>query len=538
MILLSAADWTGVVEGDILTLTSVAGPTAEGENITVTFTGTGNPWIDNSGGLQTYPLLVIRNDGYGVGTLNFSIETGLMGGLTVSDGVKITETTGTTSPVITITGPDIARDGTIIIDITDLHAYTVSGNFTTENVVVEDTAVAANWTGMVTSNTLTLTSTEGDTTAGENVTVSFTGAAGNPWVEDSGGDYLVPLKVTRGDGRGAGTISFGIWTVPQGGLSVANSVKITAPDGTTTPVITITHADIARDGTVTINVTGLNAFVASGNLTPANIVIDDTAATANWTATIADGNLTLTSADGVTAVDETVTVTFTGAAGNRWVDNSGGNQTIPLQAIRNDTRKMGNFSFVIDTGGLSANFTASLMPDIAPLTVIFYDISTGSPTAWNWDFGDGDLTNSTNQHPIHTYMNAGIYSVNLTVTNARGTDTRTKTNYIEVLNGAVREANTSIEGLTVTNCGGPQTITVDISVLPAALTPNSSVLEIRPPADRGLNNITIYAMNGIGFSRNGNIISRESNWRSSVHSKHKAFPGILQLHRHKFIIFF
>ena len=147
------------------------------------------------------------------------------------------------------------------------------------------------------------------------------------------------------------------------------------------------------------------------------------------------------------------------------------------------------------------------MPDIAPLTVIFYDISTGGPTAWNWDFGDGDLTNANNQHPIHTYMNAGKYSVNLTVTNARGSDTRTKTNYIEVLNGAIREANTSIKGLTVTNCGGPQTITVDISVLPAALTPNSSVLEIQPPADRGLNNITIYAMNGIGFSRNGNLIT-------------------------------
>ena len=43
---------------------------------------------------------------------------------------------------------------------------------------------------------------------------------------------------------------------------------------------------------------------------------------------LADSNLTLTSTDGITAVDETVTVTFTGAAGNHWVDDSGGNQTI------------------------------------------------------------------------------------------------------------------------------------------------------------------------------------------------------------------
>ncbi len=35
------------------------------------------------------------------------------------------------------------------------------------------------------------------------------------------------------------------------------------------------------------------------------------------------------------------------------------------------------------------------------------------------------------------------------------------------------------------------------------------MLEIQPPADRGLKNITIYALNGVGFSREANLITGE-----------------------------
>jgi PKD repeat protein len=64
----------------------------------------------------------------------------------------------------------------------------------------------------------------------------------------------------------------------------------------------------------------------------------------------------------------------------------------------------------------------------APLTVYFKDRSTGSPTSWGWDFGDG--TYSTLQNPKHTYSAAGKYTVKLTVTNAAGSTSTTKYNYI------------------------------------------------------------------------------------------------------------
>ncbi|AKB36579.1 cell surface protein [Methanosarcina siciliae C2J] len=77
-----------------------------------------------------------------------------------------------------------------------------------------------------------------------------------------------------------------------------------------------------------------------------------------------------------------------------------------------------------------AAFTADVTGGTVPLNVNFTDQSAGSPTSWNWDFGDG--ANSTEQNPSHTYTSAGNYTVNLTVENAAGTDFELKTDYIEV----------------------------------------------------------------------------------------------------------
>ena len=66
----------------------------------------------------------------------------------------------------------------------------------------------------------------------------------------------------------------------------------------------------------------------------------------------------------------------------------------------------------------------------SPLTVKFTDLSTNSPTAWNWNFGDGTI-NSTLQNPTHTYSTAGNYTVVLTASNAAGSNTVTGTAYVK-----------------------------------------------------------------------------------------------------------
>lgn len=78
-----------------------------------------------------------------------------------------------------------------------------------------------------------------------------------------------------------------------------------------------------------------------------------------------------------------------------------------------------------------ADFLATPAQGIRPLSVQFTDLSTNSPTAWQWNFGDGSA-NATVQNPVHTYSSAGNYTVTLTATNAFGSSTIRKTNYITV----------------------------------------------------------------------------------------------------------
>ncbi|MEW5995100.1 MAG: S8 family serine peptidase, partial [Candidatus Zixiibacteriota bacterium] len=59
-----------------------------------------------------------------------------------------------------------------------------------------------------------------------------------------------------------------------------------------------------------------------------------------------------------------------------------------------------------------ADFVGSPTSGNAPLTVNFTDQSTGSPTSWSWDFGDGGT--STAQNPSYTYNSVGTYTVSLT----------------------------------------------------------------------------------------------------------------------------
>jgi YVTN family beta-propeller protein len=81
---------------------------------------------------------------------------------------------------------------------------------------------------------------------------------------------------------------------------------------------------------------------------------------------------------------------------------------------------------------LVAAFSISPLFGKAPLNVTFTDKTTGTPTVWDWNFGDG--TNSTHQNPAHIYSKTGTYTVNLTVSNANGTSS--KTSEIDVKNAS------------------------------------------------------------------------------------------------------
>ena len=57
------------------------------------------------------------------------------------------------------------------------------------------------------------------------------------------------------------------------------------------------------------------------------------------------------------------------------------------------------------------------------MVVEFQDVSTGNPTAWLWDFGNGNT--STLENPIAIYAMPGLYDVELKVNDGLTNDIKT-----------------------------------------------------------------------------------------------------------------
>ena len=98
--------------------------------------------------------------------------------------------------------------------------------------------------------------------------------------------------------------------------------------------------------------------------------------------------------------------------------------------VGNATRTRNNYINVTAPTMPDANFAGSPTSGTSPLTVDFSNTSTGTaPLTYAWDFGDGGT--STEATPTHTY-NPGTWTVTLTATNAAGSNTMTRNNYIHV----------------------------------------------------------------------------------------------------------
>ncbi|MBE0639398.1 MAG: M4 family metallopeptidase [Bacteroidales bacterium] len=100
-----------------------------------------------------------------------------------------------------------------------------------------------------------------------------------------------------------------------------------------------------------------------------------------------------------------------------------------------DTETKTNYIYVSPAGQPPvADFTGTPTNGNSPLTVIFTNQSTGSPTSWLWNFGDG--SSSTLQNPQHNYLSPGYFTVRLIVTNQYGTSSEVKNNFINIYNEA------------------------------------------------------------------------------------------------------
>ena len=130
--------------------------------------------------------------------------------------------------------------------------------------------------------------------------------------------------------------------------------------------------------------------------------------------------------DGQTSTDQNPQHSYT----------SPGKYTVRLTVTapeRQDTMIKDQYIDVRTGVGPIADFTAEPRAGYWPLLVQFTDLSDpgGSPiTNWVWNFGDGQRSNE--QHPQHMFSSTNEYTVSLTVYTADGSDTETKTDYIDV----------------------------------------------------------------------------------------------------------
>lgn len=90
------------------------------------------------------------------------------------------------------------------------------------------------------------------------------------------------------------------------------------------------------------------------------------------------------------------------------------------------------FLFVCNTlyAQLKADFTSNVQSGCLPLIVAFQDKSTGNPTSWTWNLGNGTI--AANQNPVTTYADPGTYTIKLSIKNASGKDSVIRTSYITV----------------------------------------------------------------------------------------------------------
>ena len=309
-------------------------------------------------------------------------------------------------PVVTPTTIPVTTSATATATTTPLEAPTVTG-------ITPSSGMAG-----TTVNITTLTGT--NFRSGAIVRLGWGAAtiAGSSVTIVSGSNITCQFVIPLGSVTGTWNVTVinmdGQLGTLSNGFSVTNTTTTTQTTTTTTtaiptPTVTSILPVSATTGT-TVNITNL---AGSSLLNVTSVKLTKSG----------QSDISATDVTVVSATQVTCTINLASAATGQWnvmVTNSAGQSGI------------GNNLFTVNPVSPVAVFSGLPRLGAAPLNVTFIDGSTGSPTTWSWSFGDGDSTNATVQHPIHTYSTLGTYSVALTVTNAGGSNTTSISNYISV----------------------------------------------------------------------------------------------------------
>jgi PKD repeat protein len=106
-----------------------------------------------------------------------------------------------------------------------------------------------------------------------------------------------------------------------------------------------------------------------------------------------------------------------------------GTYTVTMTAFNQSGSNTVSQTVTVKASAPIAAFNASRATSARTITLI--DASTGKPTSWTWNFGDGGTSSA--QDVTHTYAAAGTYTVTLVASNALGSTQISRAMYISPL---------------------------------------------------------------------------------------------------------
>jgi tripartite motif-containing protein 71 len=369
-----------------------------------------------------------------------------------------------------------------------MHVYSKTGNYTV-NLTVTNSKGAnsklavitvsakpalpiANFTSNVTSGTAPLNVAFTDKSTGSPTAWNWTFGDGTystskspTYIYSKAGNYTVAIKASNS--AGSNTTTKTSYIKVTGVIKPVAAFSASPTSGTTPLIVAFTDKSTGSptswkwtfgDGTTSTTHNPVHTYIKAGShtvtLTATNAAGNNTTTKTNYI------NVAVSTSKPITAFSATPTsgnipliVTFTDKSTGtptswKWTFGDGttstthnpvhtyikaGNLTVTLTATNaagsNTTTKIAYIKVTTPVKPVAA-FTASPTSGNASLKVQFTDKSTGSPTSWKWDFGDG--TTSTTHNPLHTYIKKGKLTVTLTVKNAAGSSTKTMISYITV----------------------------------------------------------------------------------------------------------
>jgi len=150
-------------------------------------------------------------------------------------------------------------------------------------------------------------------------------------------------------------------------------------------------------------------------------------------------------------------------------------------------------------------FSTNISSGPAPVAIMFNDESSGFPLQWHWDFGDG--AGSDEQNPVHVYERAGIYDINLTVTNIYGTAVLVKNSFITIMDASYHSCLLPSDGITIGEKENGTSVMIEKgneSQYQVHLLENNSVVQYVVGEDKGIEQVWFYSNEQGGFSLTGN----------------------------------